>query len=51
MSEAAVHRPCQVRHNVHTRGLCPFREPEGLFRIVFEFCINSLGETQTGICV
>lgn len=50
MSEAAVYRPCQVRHNVHTRGLCPFREPEG-FRIVFEFCINSLGETQTGICV
>lgn len=43
VSEAAVHRPSQVRHNVHAHGLCPFREPEG-FRIVST-------ETHTGICV
>lgn len=43
VSGASVHRPFQARHNVHTCGLCPLKEPEG-FRIVFESCINGLGK-------
>lgn len=38
MSEAAVHRPSQAWHSVHTRGLCPSREPEEV-----QNYINSLG--------